>query len=70
MNVAHRLECPFAIRYGKAHCKGRVNCSVLIKTMKIYLTGHGGDSFLKFQDAEELTNVDLAYAIQTMYEDN
>ncbi|RCN33108.1 peptidase C13 family protein [Ancylostoma caninum] len=36
----------------------------------IYLTGHGGDSFLKFQDAEELTNVDLAYAIQTMYEDN
>ncbi|KAK6058553.1 hypothetical protein COOONC_03872 [Cooperia oncophora] len=37
---------------------------------RIYLTGHGGDSFLKFQDAEELTNVDLAYAIQTMYEDN
>uniref|UniRef100_A0A1I7WAC9 GPI-anchor transamidase n=1 Tax=Heterorhabditis bacteriophora TaxID=37862 RepID=A0A1I7WAC9_HETBA len=37
---------------------------------KVYLTGHGGDSFLKFQDAEELTNVDLAYAIQTMFEDN
>ncbi|VDL65402.1 unnamed protein product [Nippostrongylus brasiliensis] len=37
---------------------------------QIYLTGHGGDSFLKFQDAEELTNVELAYAIQTMYEDN
>ncbi|KJH46806.1 peptidase C13 family protein [Dictyocaulus viviparus] len=36
----------------------------------IYLTGHGGDSFLKFQDTQELTNVDLAYAIQTMYEDN
>ncbi|CAB3409849.1 unnamed protein product [Caenorhabditis bovis] len=36
----------------------------------IYLTGHGGDSFMKFRDSEELTNVDLAYAIQTMYEDN
>ncbi|CAO4373924.1 unnamed protein product [Caenorhabditis nigoni] len=36
----------------------------------IYLTGHGGDSFMKFQDSEELTNVDLAYAVQTMFEDN
>ncbi|CAJ0941704.1 unnamed protein product, partial [Mesorhabditis belari] len=36
----------------------------------VYLTGHGGDSFLKFQDAQELTNVDLGYAIQTMFEDN
>lgn len=36
----------------------------------IYLTGHGGDSFLKFQDSEELTNVDLADAIETMYQGN
>ncbi|CAD6197143.1 unnamed protein product [Caenorhabditis auriculariae] len=36
----------------------------------VYLTGHGGDSFMKFQDAEELTNVDLAYAVQSMYEGN
>uniref|UniRef100_A0A183CA66 Tr-type G domain-containing protein n=1 Tax=Globodera pallida TaxID=36090 RepID=A0A183CA66_GLOPA len=34
----------------------------------IYLTGHGGDGFLKFQDAEELTNVDLADAIETMHQ--
>jgi phosphatidylinositol glycan class K len=34
----------------------------------IYLTGHGGDGFLKFQDAEELTEVDLADAIETMHE--
>lgn len=36
----------------------------------IYLSGHGGDGFLKFQDAEELTNVDLADAIETMYQHN
>lgn len=34
----------------------------------IYLTGHGGDGFLKFQDAEELTEVDLSDAIETMHE--
>lgn len=34
----------------------------------IYLTGHGGDGFLKFQDSEELTEVDLADAIETMRE--
>ena len=34
----------------------------------IYLTGHGGDGFLKFQDAEELTNQDLADAIETMWQ--
>lgn len=34
----------------------------------IYMTGHGGDGFLKFQDAEELTEIDLADAIETMHE--
>merc|ERR1712136_75465 len=34
----------------------------------IYLTGHGGDGFLKFQDSEEITNADLADAIQQMWE--
>ena len=34
----------------------------------IYLTGHGGDGFLKFQDSEEITNVDLVDAIQQMWE--
>lgn len=36
----------------------------------IYLSGHGGDGFLKFQDSEELTNVDLADAIETMFQHN
>ncbi|KAF7635244.1 GPI-anchor transamidase [Meloidogyne graminicola] len=34
----------------------------------IYLTGHGGDGFLKFQDSEELTNKDIADAIETMWQ--
>jgi hypothetical protein len=29
----------------------------------LYMTGHGGDGFLKFQDKEELTSVDLAGAL-------
>jgi phosphatidylinositol glycan class K len=32
----------------------------------VYLTGHGGDEFLKFQDKEELTSQDLADAFQQM----
>lgn len=34
----------------------------------VYLTGHGGDGFLKFQDAEELTHQDLADAVHTAYQ--
>ena len=32
----------------------------------IYLTGHGGDGFLKFQDSEELTSHEFADAIEQM----
>lgn len=34
----------------------------------IYMTGHGGDDFLKFQDAEEIASEDLADAFAQMYE--
>ncbi|GME77254.1 unnamed protein product [Ambrosiozyma monospora] len=34
----------------------------------IYLTGHGGDEFLKFQDAEEISAFDLADAFEQMHE--
>jgi len=33
----------------------------------IYMTGHGGDEFFKFQDSEELGAPELAYAIEEMY---
>ncbi|XP_053210290.1 putative GPI-anchor transamidase [Panonychus citri] len=34
----------------------------------IYLTGHGGDGFLKFQDSEEITSVELADAFEQMWQ--
>ncbi|XP_013163170.1 PREDICTED: putative GPI-anchor transamidase [Papilio xuthus] len=34
----------------------------------IYLTGHGGDGFLKFQDSEEVTSQELADALEQMYQ--
>ncbi|SCU83700.1 LAMI_0C04236g1_1 [Lachancea mirantina] len=34
----------------------------------IYLTGHGGADFLKFQDAEEISSHDIADAFAQMYE--
>ncbi|CAM9132920.1 unnamed protein product, partial [Chrysoparadoxa australica] len=33
----------------------------------LYLTGHGGDGFLKFQDTQEVSNVDLGDAIEEMH---
>jgi len=33
----------------------------------VYMTGHGGDGFLKFQDSEEITNIELADAFQQMW---
>lgn len=33
----------------------------------IYLTGHGGSEFLKFQDNEEISSFDLAAALQQMH---
>lgn len=34
----------------------------------IYMTGHGGDGFLKFQNTEELTSVELANAFEQMHQ--
>jgi len=34
----------------------------------IYVTGHGGDEFLKFQDAEEISSHDFADAFAQMWE--
>jgi len=34
----------------------------------LYMTGHGGDEFLKFQDNEEVGAVDIADAIEQMSE--
>ena len=34
----------------------------------IYVTGHGGDNFFKFQDEEELTSQDIASVMDLLYE--
>jgi phosphatidylinositol glycan class K len=34
----------------------------------IFMTGHGGDDFLKFQDSEEIGAQDIADAIAQMFE--
>ncbi|EPQ27607.1 uncharacterized protein PFL1_04745 [Pseudozyma flocculosa PF-1] len=34
----------------------------------LYMTGHGGDEFLKFQDHEEISAFDIADAIEQMWE--
>lgn len=34
----------------------------------VYMTGHGGDGFLKFQDAEEVSSVELADAFEQMWQ--
>ncbi|KIS66925.1 putative GPI-anchor transamidase [Mycosarcoma maydis] len=34
----------------------------------LYMTGHGGDEFLKFQDYEEISAVDIADAIEQMWQ--
>jgi glycosylphosphatidylinositol transamidase (GPIT) subunit GPI8 len=36
----------------------------------VYLTGHGGDNFFKFQDGEELMSHDVASAFSQMYQLN
>ncbi|KAJ1659428.1 glycosylphosphatidylinositol anchor biosynthesis [Dispira simplex] len=36
--------------------------------MFIFMTGHGGDEFLKFQDAEEISSHDIADAFAQMWE--
>lgn len=34
----------------------------------IFLQGHGGNGFLKFQDSEEITNIELADAFEQMWQ--
>ncbi|CAB3983277.1 GPI-anchor transamidase-like [Paramuricea clavata] len=34
----------------------------------VYMTGHGGDGFLKFQDSEEISSIELADAFEQMWQ--
>ena len=35
--------------------------------IRFFIVGHGGDGFLKFQDSEEITNIELADAFEQMW---
>lgn len=43
----------------------QVHC---IKIVIVLSVGHGGDGFLKFQDAEEITSIELADAFEQMWQ--
>lgn len=40
----------------------------IITFIAILFSGHGGDGFLKFQDAEEITSIELADAFEQMWQ--
>ena len=45
-----------------------VTCNIADATSVVLFPGHGGDGFLKFQDAEEITSVELADAFEQMWQ--
>lgn len=55
-------------RWGDDHPRSKRLLTDENSNVFIYLTGHGGNQFLKFQDAEEIGAYDLADAFQQMYE--
>ncbi|CAN7096846.1 unnamed protein product [Brassica rapa subsp. narinosa] len=46
----------------------KISCTGRHSHILLYMTSHGGDEFLKFQDAEELQSHDLADAVKQMKE--
>lgn len=55
-------------RHPSSHPSSKRLLSTSTSNVLLYLTGHGGEDFLKFQDAEELGAWDLADAIAQMRE--
>ena len=51
--------------YGTA--RGQMMASTNTSNVLVFLSGHGGDGFLKFHDQTELTSSDLGAAIEYMY---
>ncbi|KHN84747.1 Putative GPI-anchor transamidase [Toxocara canis] len=70
VDLADAIETMFQSRVHPATPRSKRLLSDHQSNVLVYLTGHGGDGFLKFQDSEELTNVDLADAIETMFQSN
>lgn len=63
-------DCPAAS--GSTACQAcsvtadKYSCRLTVYWKQVYLTGHGGEDFLKFQDKEELTSQEVAAALGSM----
>lgn len=51
--------------YGTA--RGQIMASTNTSNVLVFLSGHGGDGFLKFHDQTELTSADMGAAVEYMY---
>ena len=51
----------------KTQRRGR-NILIVMLLFSFFLVGHGGDGFLKFQDSEEITSIELADAFEQMWQ--
>jgi len=59
------VSCYFAVHIIVLHYESEINELFIIC---VCLTGHGGNGFLKFQDSEEISNVELADAFEQMWQ--
>lgn len=55
-------------RWGPDHPRSKRLLTDENSNIFIYMTGHGGNEFLKFQDAEEISSWDIADAFEQMHE--
>lgn len=55
-------------RWGPEHPRSKRLLTDENSNIFIYMTGHGGNEFLKFQDAEEISAWDIADAFEQMHE--
>lgn len=58
-------SCYFPLYIIGLHYESEINELLIIC---VCLTGHGGNGFLKFQDSEEISNVELADAFEQMWQ--
>lgn len=58
-------SCCFYFYITVLHYNSEVNELLRVRAC---LTGHGGNGFLKFQDSEEISNVELADAFEQMWQ--
>ena len=52
------MSAPVSTSFSIGHLKG----TPLLLVVQVYISGHGGDGFMKFQDKEEVTSDDIGAA--------